>query len=163
MTGRSREEITSLLSEHKDQFQKMDQKYNAATFKWQNEIAMLERRVHDCYEDVDLGNGDKIAVRTALSEEEMLEYAAIEQQQRQLKQKYESMINSPDFIDEASKLTYRMIELMTANPLITADWLEEHKDRWPAADVLTILVAFQERLLQNRLNKVKDLQSFRTE
>lgn len=153
MTGRSREEITSLLSEHKDQFQKMDQRYNAATFKWQNEIAMLERRVHDCYEDVDLGNGDKIAVRTALSEEEMQEYGAIEQRKLQLDK------NDP----ELSRLTYRQIELMTANPLITADWLEENKDKWPVNDALAIMQAFLEGIMSRRMNRVSDLQKFRTE
>ncbi len=153
MTGRSREEISSLLSEHKPQFQQMDQKYNAATFKWQNEIAMLERRVHDCYEDVDLGNGDKIAVRTALSEEEMQEYGAIEQRKTELEK------NDP----ELSRLTYRQIELMTANPLITADWLEENKDKWPVNDALTIMQAFLEGIVSRRMNRVSDLQKFRTE
>lgn len=153
MTGRSREEISSLLSEHKDLFQQMDQKYNAATFKWQNEIAMLERRVHDCYEDVDLGNGDKIAVRTALSEEEMQEYGAIEQRKTELEK------NDP----ELSRLTYRQIELMTANPLITADWLEENKDKWPVNDALAIMQAFLEGIMTRRMNRVGDLQKFRTE
>lgn len=153
MTGRSREEISSLLSEHKDQFQQMDQKYNAATFKWQNEIAMLERRVHDCYEDVDLGNGDKIAVRTALSEEEMQEYGAIEQRKTKLEK------DDP----ELSRLTYRQIELMTANPLITADWLEENKDKWPVNDALAIMQAFLEGIMARRMNRVGDLQKFRTE
>ena len=153
MTGRSREEISSLLSEHKDQFQQMDQKYNAATFKWQNEIAMLERRVHDCYEDVDLGNGDKIAVRTALSEEEMQEYGAIEQRKTKLEK------DDP----ELSRLTYRQIELMTANPLITADWLEENKHRWPVNDALVIMQAFLEGIMTRRMNRVGDLQKFRTE
>ena len=55
-------EIEESLAQAQPLFQKMDQRYNAVTFKWQNEIAMLERRVHDCYEDVDLGNGDIIAV-----------------------------------------------------------------------------------------------------
>ena len=153
MTGRSREEISSLLSEHQPQFQQMDQKYNAATFKWQNEIAMLERRVHDCYEDVDLGNGDKIAVRTALSEEEMQEYGAIEQRKTELEK------NDP----ELSRLTYRQIELMTANPLITADWLEENKDKWPVNDALAIMQAFLEGIMTRRMNRVGDLQKFRTE
>lgn len=153
MTGRSREEISSLLSEHQPQFQQMDQKYNAATFKWQNEIAMLERRVHDCYEDVDLGNGDKIAVRTALSEEEMQEYGAIEQRKTELEK------DDP----ELSRLTYRQIELMTANPLITADWLEENKDKWPVNDALAIMQAFLEGIMARRMNRVGDLQKFRTE
>lgn len=153
MAGRSKEEIAALLTQSQPQFQQMDQKYNAATFKWQNEIAMLERRVHDCYEDVDLGNGDKIAVRTALSEEEMQEYGTIEQRKAELEKQ------DP----ELSRLTYRQIELMTANPLITAEWLEENKDRWPVNDALTIMQAFLEGIMSRRMNRVGDLKSFRTE
>ena len=146
-------EIDQSLSQAQPLFERMDQKYNAATFKWQNEIAMLERRVHDCYEDVDLGNGDKIAVRTALSEEEMLEYGAIEQRKTELEK------DDP----ELSRLTYRQIELMTANPLITADWLEENKDKWPVNDALAIMQAFLEGIMTRRMNRVGDLQKFRTE
>ena len=146
-------EIEESLAQAQPLFQKMDQRYNAVTFKWQNEIAMLERRVHDCYEDVDLGNGDKIAVRTALSEEEMQEYGAIEQRKTELEK------NDP----ELSRLTYRQIELMTANPLITADWLEENKHRWPVNDALTIMQAFLEGIMTRRMNRVGDLQKFRTE
>jgi len=146
-------EIDQSLSQAQPLFQKMDQRYNAAALKWQNEIAMLERRVHDCYEDVDLGNGDKIAVRTALSEEEMLEYGAIEQRKTELEK------DDP----ELSRLTYRQIELMTANPLITADWLEENKDKWPVNDALAIMQAFLEGIMTRRMNRVGDLQKFRTE
>ena len=146
-------EIDQSLSQAQPLFQKMDQRYNAATFKWQNEIAMIERRVHDCYEDVDLGNGDKIAVRTALSEEEMQEYGAIEQRKAELEKQ------DP----ELSRLTYRQIELMTANPLITADWLEENKHRWPVNDALVIMQAFLEGIMNRRMNRVGDLQKFRTE
>lgn len=146
-------EIEESLNQAQPLFQKMDQRYNAATFKWQNEIAMLERRVHDCYEDVDLGNGDKIAVRTALSEEEMQEYGAIEQRKTKLEK------DDP----ELSRLTYRQIELMTANPLITADWLEENKHRWPVNDALVIMQAFLEGIMTRRMNRVGDLQKFRTE
>ncbi len=142
-----------MLKEHQPNFDKLRAADNAAKFKWQNEIAMLERRVHDCYEDVDLGNGDKIAVRTALSEEEMQEYGAIEQRKTELEK------NDP----ELSRLTYRQIELMTANPLITADWLEENKHRWPVNDALVIMQAFLEGIMTRRMNRVGDLQKFRTE
>lgn len=146
-------EIEESLNQAQPLFQKMDQRYNAATFKWQNEIAMLERRVHDCYEDVDLGNGDKIAVRTALSEEEMQEYGAIEQRKTKLEK------DDP----ELSRLTYRQIELMTANPLLTTDWLEANKDKWPVNDALVIMQAFLEGIMTRRMNRVGDLQKFRNQ
>lgn len=145
------EEAAVMLKEHQPNFEKLRAADNAAKFKWQNEIAMLERRVHDCFEDVDLGNGDKIAVRTALSEEEMQEYSAIEKRKTELDK------GDP----ELSLLTYRQIELMTANPFITAEWLEQNKNRWPVNDALTIMQAFLESILTRRMNRVSDLQSFR--
>lgn len=147
------EEAAVMLKEHQPNFDKLRAADNAAKFKWQNEIAMLERRVHDCYEDIDLGNGDKIAVRTALSEEEMQEYGAIEQRKTELEK------DDP----ELSRLTYRQIELMTANPLITTDWLEANKDKWPVNDALVIMQAFLEGIMTRRMNRVGDLQKFRTE
>ena len=143
--------MTTLLSEAKPQFKKMDQQYDAVAFKWQNEIAMLERRVSELYEDVDLGNGDKIAVRTALSEEEMQEYGLIEKRKTELEN------GDP----EISRITYRQIELMTANPHITADWLEQNKDKWPVNDAIVVMQAFLEGIVSRRMNRVKDLQSFR--
>lgn len=145
------QEAAEVLKTHQPNFDRLKAAETVETFKWQNEIAMLERRVQDCYEEVDLGNGDKIAVRTALSEEEMQEYGALEQRKTELEK------NNP----ELSRITYRQIALMTANPLITAGWLEENKDKWPVNDALTILQAFLEGIVACRTGRVKNLKSFR--
>ena len=146
-------EAAAMLKEHQPNFDRIRATETANAFRWQDEIAMLERRVHDLYEDVDLGNGDKIAVRTALSEEEMQEYGALEQRKLELEK------NNPEF----SRIAYRQIELMTANPFITADWLEVNKDKWPVSDALTILSAFLEKQMSQRVNRVSNLKSFRRE
>ena len=153
MVGRTKEEIDAIIAQSTPQFQQMDQRYAGHVLKWQNEIAMLERRVHDCHEDVDLGNGDRIAVRTALSEEEMLEMGAIE----------ERLMGLEKGDPERSDLTYRQLELMTANPYLTADWFKENKDKWPVNDALVVLIGFSEKTMLKRLNRVKDLEKFRTE
>jgi len=45
--------------------------------RWANEIAMLERRVKNEYQPVQLGNGDTIALRTCLSEREEIKLAGL--------------------------------------------------------------------------------------
>jgi len=140
-----------MLKEHQPNFDRLKAAEAADSFKWQNEIAMLERRVHDCYEDVDLGNGDKIAVRTALSEEEMQEMNTLEVRKTELEK------GDP----EMSDITYRQLELMTANPYMTSAWFKENKAKWPVDAALAILQAFLENTIRTRINRVKDLQSFR--
>jgi hypothetical protein len=144
-------EAAVMLKEHQPNFDRLKAAEAADSFKWQDEIAMLERRVHDCYEDVDLGNGDTIAVRTALSEEEMQEMNALEQRKTELEKK------DP----ELSEITYRQLELMTANPYLTAQWFSENKAKWPVDAALAVLQSFLEHQISKRINRVKDLQSFR--
>lgn len=146
-------EAAVMLKEHQPNFDRIRAAETADTYRWQNEIAMLERRVHDCYEDVDLGNGDKIAVRTALSEEEMQEMGALELRKAELEK------GNP----EMSDITYRQLELMTANPYLTAEWFRENKDKWPVDVALQVLAAFLENQISKRINRVKDIQSFRAE
>jgi hypothetical protein len=146
--------------------------------KWQNEIAMLESRVQDCYEDIDLGNGDTIAVRTALSEEESRRYNDLEEQKNRFAQRLKELNKrktdpsvTPEenqqiydeiqgMVDEISTVAYQQIELVTANPLITTDWLLQNKDRWPSNDILAIMASFLEGNIRERVNRVKNIQSF---
>lgn len=152
------EEIDQVLEKAAPLFNEMHQKYNSENAKWLNEIAMLERRVKTLYEDVDLGNGDKIAVRTALSEEEMQELNALEMR-RELIKKEDALEHS----DELSDIAYRQLELLTANPMLTADWFRENRDKWPVADALSVTLAFTENTIIKRTKQVKNLQSFRGE
>lgn len=164
-------EALVILKQHQPNFDKMQAAEISQTLRWQNEVAMLERRVQDVYEMVDLGNGDQIAVRTALSEEEMQVLQELEKRTYQIHARIKAL-NSEEVEEEdkeaelaskhaeLSEITYQQIALMTANPLITAEWLAENKAKWPVADALVILSAFMEASIRRRVDRVKDIQSF---
>ncbi|MDD1728678.1 MAG: hypothetical protein LUQ50_06370 [Methanospirillum sp.] len=144
------DEAKAMLKKHQPNFDRINAVVDAERNKWQDEIAMLERRVHDVYEMVDLGNGDRIAVRTALSESEMQEFGKLENMKAALEKGDESLSN----------ITYQQIALMTANPLITTEWLEENKDKWPVTDALVVISSFLEGILLKKMGRVRDIQSF---
>lgn len=155
MTGRTIDpaEALAMLKKHQPNFERMQAAEDAKVSKWQNEIAMLERRVTDLYEDVDLGNGDKIAVRTALSEEEIEEYNNLE--------KKKSQIDRDD--PEQNEIAYRQLEILTANPLLTARWFRENRDKWPVNDTLMIVAGFAENNQRISQDRVQNLRKFRSQ
>lgn len=140
-----------MLKQHQPNFDQMEAAEIAESTKWLREIAMLERRVESLYEEVDLGNGDKIAVRTALSEEESAEYAELEKKKR----------TEGITVEEVSEISYRQLELMTMNPLLTAGWFRQNKDKWPVNDALAIAVTFAENQLRIRQERLSNLEQFR--
>lgn len=141
----------ALLKSHKPSFDKIQAVVTTQQNRDLDEIAMLERRVNTLYEEVDLGNGDTIRVRTALSEEESVEYNAL-----QVK------ISDKDTSDEErSECTYRQLEIMTANPYLTAEWFRINQDKWPVNDALSVASGFLENQLQQRKDRVSNLQRFR--
>lgn len=145
-------EIEESLAKAQPLFDKMNARYTAENNRWANEIAMLERRVNTLYEDVDLGNGDKIAVRTALSEEEMNELGELEQ--------HLSADCSPE---EKGEIAYRQLELLTANPYLTADWFRENRDKWPTIDGLSIILGYAENKIRQQRDRVEKIRKFRNE
>lgn len=152
MAGRSKEEIDSLLSQAEPQFNQMNQQYSEQDTRWLNEIAMLERRVQTLYEEVDLGNGDRIAVRTALSDMEMEELAELEK-----------ILTSESSAEEKNEVAYRQLELLTANPFLTADWFRENRDKWPVAAGLAIIMGFAENKLRAQQERVEKIRKFRNQ
>lgn len=117
--------------------------------KWAAEIEMLTRRIGNETDYVDLGNGDKIAVRTRLS------YAEIELMDKLAKDSNELQKNGK--ITEANDLLYEMYAIITANPLITKEFLREHKDSYSFNDMITIVKGYQEKIE----NMVGDVKKFR--
>lgn len=144
-------EALAMLRGHQSNFDLMSASEIIQQNRDLDEIAMLERRVNTLYEDVDLGNGDTIRVRTALSEEESVEYNNL---QNRLADATE---------EEKSEITYRQLEIMTANPLLTADWFRDNQDKWPVNDALSVAAGFLENQLQQRKDRVGNLQRFRSQ
>ena len=104
--------------------------------KWADEIEMLTKRIGDSYEYIELGNGDKIAVRARLSYAEIEEIDAL----TKLSEQY-IKDNKPE---EANDLTLKLYAKITANPLITEEYLKNHKDSYSLQDMLQLVVGYKD-------------------
>lgn len=144
-------EALEMLKKHQSNFDRIRAAENADNLRWQREIAMLERRVQSLYEEIDLGNGDTIAVRTALSEEEVDQLNEIEK-----RLKGENLTT-----DERNELAYQQLELLTANPYLTAEWFRTNRDKWPVMDGLEIILRFAESQMKRRKERFNAIQQFR--
>lgn len=141
-------EAKRILKEAAPLFEQRQITEQAERERWAHEIAMLERRVHNEYIPVDLGNGDTVALRTCLSERE-------EVRLKTLLLKWEKG-------DE--KAAYEIVALITANELITADWLKKNPDKFAVSDLLKVLFGMlEQRAAHHRdtLQRVKNLTNFR--
>ncbi|MDY6966992.1 MAG: hypothetical protein SVM80_13725 [Halobacteriota archaeon] len=122
--------------------------------KWTKEIDRLERRVTDQYEDVDLGNGDTLAIRTRLS--------ALESNQLDQKLKKLKTAGDNDNADESNSIMCEIISVVTANPLLTKDYLMNNMDKYATLDVINAVESFY-TILAKKGVELKEIQSFRTE
>lgn len=143
-------EAERVLKEATPLFEQRKIREQAEKEKWAKEIAMLERRVHNEFVPVDLGNGDTIALRTCLSEKEEV--------------KLKSLLLKWEKGDE--KAAYEIVALVTANELITSDWLRKNPDKFAVSDLLKVLFGMLEQRAthhQETLTRVKNLTTFRTD
>jgi len=104
--------------------------------KWADEIEMLTKRIGNSYEYIELGNGDKIAVRARLSYAEIEEIDAL----TKLSEQY-IKDNKPE---EANDLALKLYAKITANPLITEEYLKNHKDSYSLQDMLQLVVGYKD-------------------
>ena len=148
-TAEEKEAYRQILEKEKPAFRAMQEDEQAKQRQWGEEIAMLERRVSTEYEEVDLGGGDTIAVRTALSETESARLG-------ELYQAWFSPLDleqvTPEDIAQRKEIGYEIVALITANPLITVDWLRENPDRFSTDDAVGIMLSWLEQR-QNRENR----------
>lgn len=103
--------------------------------KWLEELAMLERRVKEGVVYVELDNGDKIALRSNLSEMESVKLGALNAERLAKETKK----------DRRARVTYEIIAMVTANRLITVNWLESNKDKFAVNDALRILLGYYDK------------------
>jgi len=99
--------------------------------RWTDEIAMLERRVRETTVDIDLGNGDKIPIRARLSDSE-------DARLTKLRLKLSKGGGDKDAALEIAAL-------VTANPLITVEWLKENPNKFAIVDLLEIIFSYFEQ------------------
>ncbi len=132
-------EAERLLKEGQPIFDQMNEEIQAENERWAAEIAMLERRIHEEFVDIDLGHGDIIAIRCCLSETESGRLG-------ELYQKWFTPMKEPDkaAIRARKTVAYEIIALTTANPLITVKWLKEHPDQFSTDDAVNMILSWAE-------------------
>jgi hypothetical protein len=136
------------LQEAKDKgaFKKMEDFTQEQQEKFRREVATLQSRVSTASVDVDLGGGDKIAVRTSLLDVEVSRMEDLEL----------SRMTETDPVKQEA-IACEMIELITLNPIITKDWLLENRDKYSPEDLLSILIGFLEVRLQKKTEYLENL------
>jgi hypothetical protein len=140
-------EAERILKEAEPLFKEREIREQAEKERWVKEIAMLERRVKEDHVDIDLGHGDTLAVRTCLSDEESGRLG-------DLYKTWFTPLKKPDknAIAKRKEVSYEIIELVTANPAITKDWLKSNPDKFATDDMVNAIFTWAE-LRQKRENE----------
>lgn len=182
MPRKTPEEKAALLKQIKEsdpEIKQLRAHQAAKNRKWADEIAMLERRVREEFTFVNLGGDDKIALRACLSNAEMAEISRLDKKRSELgkevkipdpknpkaKPTARRVLTEKDN-DAANELTFEMLEIVTANPLLTRDWFRDNQDRYAMGDMMTIILGFYEAKVEEnraRMERIKNSGSFRTE
>lgn len=157
MPGKTPEEkarLGELLEQEQPAFDLMREDSAAQARRWEAEIAMLERRVHDEIAEVDLGNGDSLLIRACISGAEGARIQALEKERKALDREADA--------ERLDEIAYEILEIVTANPMITAEWLRTHKDQYSVVDMLAITMGWYTRQI-NRAGEIAGAESFREE
>lgn len=144
-----------LLASRKPIHDKMDAEKAAQSSEWEKEIQMLERRANTSFIDLELSNGDKLAIRSSLSLTDTDRIDALRMEQ--------STNNDKERMREIS---YEIVEIITANPLITKAWLKKNPRKFALNDILACAFAFyQQQVYQQReeMERIKKAFTFREE
>lgn len=128
--------------------------------QYQIEITRLQKRVATQTAQIPLGDTDTIEVWSCLSEQETKLIGQME------KLKKEIVAGRP--MDELSvaetealnDITYQILEMVTANPLITYQWLLENPDKYSTQDMAIAFVGFYSEIAE-RAQRTLSIQKFR--
>jgi hypothetical protein len=116
--------------------------------RWEREIATLQSRVLTANVEVDVGNGDKFAVRTSLLDSEVTRMETLEYQR-----------DHETDADKQEEISCEMLEIITANPRITKEWLLSNRDKYSPSDLLSILLGYMEVRLKEKAERIARLRS----
>lgn len=125
--------------------------------KWQQEIESLERRTRQ-YRDIDLGDGSKISILERLPESLEQEFGDFRKKWGEAERKDKEGALDPR---EKEKLEYELFEwlaVLCQNPLLTAEYFAENKDRYSSEDILTIIFAYYGGLAQRVEEQVQKIE-----
>ena len=128
--------------------------------KWDAEIATLERRTRTEIEEIDLGNGDTIAVWSCLSADETRLLGYLQKAQVEIAGGRNPNDLSEEDAEALDDVQREIIELVTANPVITAEWLRANPERFATQDVLVASIGYYARMGE-RVERAARARSFR--
>ena len=151
----SPEDAQKMLQGHESNFELIRQSSRTSEERWDYEIGLLQRRVAEQFEEVDIGGGDRLAIRTCLSDEESEEFVRLLAESEKGKN-----------LQARATATYQLLALITANPKLTADFFKTNRLQYATTDVMGLLVGFLENKgeqQRQRVQRVKDITSFRPE
>lgn len=151
-TPEEKARLGELLEKEKPAFDLMRADTAAQTQHWADEIAMLERRVQTETAEVDLGNGDVLLIRACISGAEGKRIQALEKERKE--------IGPEGDMDRLDEIAYEILEIVTANPRITADWLRANPGRFSVADMVTATMGWYKSQVQ-RAGEIAGAKSFR--
>ena len=151
----TREAALKHLAEHKDELDKFKSKIGDQEGDWEEEIALLERRVKTNIIKVPIGDkkkGETLAIRGSLSDFELNKIAELDNLRKTL--------NLKDDLDVIDQITHVMLGTITANPLITSEWLAENRTKYSTEDMLSAYLTYQEEMV-TRAERVAKINKFR--
>lgn len=121
--------------------------------KWQREITLLETRVKSNFKDITIDKkGGTIAIRASLSDAETGRIAELDRERLKLDvAKDEIKINT---------LTYEILEIVTANPMLNKDWFANNRDKFSTEDMLKVILGYYDEMAE-RVRRVSSIKGFR--
>lgn len=147
MAKSSPEQIAAALK-NTPSFKKMKEMTAMEEAHWKEEINILQSRVENATVDVDLGNGQKIAIRVALTDAETTRLNWLEEQTKKTKDS-----------EKAIEYTCESIAIITANPLITKEYLMKNREKYSPSDLLSLILGYLEVRLKEQHRRIAAIQS----
>jgi hypothetical protein len=165
--------LRAQLDARQPQQEERDRKVKEEIQKCNATMRMLERRTRELSFDLDLGNGDKIGIRTHLSPAELSRMSEIMDLRGRLQDTMKGILESkPDDMDDRIKecsdvfddLWLEIIAIITTDPTITTEWLHANSDLISKEDMLTMYLGYvegQKRVAEGRKEMVERAINFR--
>jgi len=173
------DEIKANLAARKSQYEKVKEVEHSTREEAASTIAMLQRRLHNQDIDFDLGDGDKVAIRSNLSIDEINRIGAIMDARADLvtqKQKAKNLFvlfgigasrklkRIQDIQRRQDNLLLELVSIVTADPDLTYEWMIHNTDKFSMEDAVGIYLAYidgQNLIAEAREDRVKRAVTFR--
>jgi hypothetical protein len=149
-----REDALKHLDKYKDELAKFQTKIDDTEERWPEELALLQRRVESNIVEVqmDKEKGETIAIRGSLSDFEIGKITELDNMRKKL--------NPEDDLEMINEITYVILGIITANPLMTAEWFKNNRTKYSTEDMLKAYLTYQEQMV-TRAQRVAQIQKFR--